>query len=55
MKGFNDMTVETFPKGTTPGSDGDYRAEAAEFARQYAEDRLERFRALFEELERRRR
>ena len=53
LTGFDEMEVEMFPPGETPSSPGDYRAEAAEFAKKYAEDHLDRFEELFEELARR--
>jgi hypothetical protein len=53
MTGFDAMSVETFPAGQTPHEEGEHRAEAAEFARRYAETHLALFEGLFEELARR--
>jgi hypothetical protein len=53
LTGFDEMIVETFPKGAAPHEGGEYRAEAAEFAKEYAEQNLERFEQLFQELARR--
>lgn len=55
MTRFDEMTVETFPAGQTPHEEGEHRAEAAEFAKAYANENLDRFEELFEELARRRR
>jgi hypothetical protein len=54
LTGFDDMTIETFPVGRTPGSDGRYRAEAAAAAKRYVETHVEQLEELFEELARRR-
>jgi hypothetical protein len=53
LTGFDEMTVEAFPRDRTPHEGGEYRAEAAEFAKEYAEKNLDRFEELFEELARR--
>lgn len=50
MTSFDDMTIETFPKGNAPGASGDERAEVAEFVRDYTGERLDYFSRLFEEL-----
>jgi hypothetical protein len=54
MTGFDAMTVEAFPRATTAHEGGEYRADAAAFAKQHAEANLDRFEELFEELARRR-
>jgi hypothetical protein len=41
LTGFDDMTIETFPVGRTPGSDGRYRAVAAAAAKLFVETNVE--------------
>lgn len=52
MTSFDSMTVEEFPKGSTPNPEGEYRAEAAEAAREYLEENRDKMRTLFYELSR---
>ena len=47
LRGFDDVAVDTFPLGRTPSSEGEYRAIAAETARELALGNREKFEALF--------
>jgi hypothetical protein len=53
LNNFDDMTVETYPKGQTPQAEGEYRAEAAQAAHTYIAENMGELEALFEELGRR--
>ena len=53
MKAFDDLVIEAFPRESTIQEEGEYRANAAEFAREYAEANLDTFERLFEEVARR--
>jgi hypothetical protein len=50
MTGFDEITVETFPRGVTPSSDGEHRADAAEAAAKFARSNREQFKELFARL-----
>jgi hypothetical protein len=47
LRTFDDVNVDTFPRGQTPSSPGEYRAIAAEAARQFALANREQFEELF--------
>jgi len=47
LRSFDDVTVDTFPQGQTPSSAGEYRAIAAEAAREFALANREQFEELF--------
>ena len=47
LRAFDDVIVDTFPKGQTPSSPGEHRALAAETAREFAVANRTQFEALF--------
>ena len=47
LRTFDDVAVDTFPKGQTPSSPGEYRALAAEAARDFALANRAQFEELF--------
>lgn len=47
LRAFDDVVVDTLPKGQTPSSAGEYRAVAAETAREFAAANREQFEQLF--------
>jgi len=50
LRDYGDVSVETFPRGLTPPSEGEYRAEAAAAAIRHALENRELFDELFAQL-----
>ncbi len=50
LTAFDEVAVETFPRGQTPSSDGEHRADAAEAALKFARSNREQFKELFAKL-----